>query len=181
MTLHPIPSESSLYTVQYEKNLAFFLISVRWSRPETSLMFKTILIIISPVLVTYPIPITTSLVQNMLLAQQYSKIRNKYSHERNCAVTVPIASFIFLWAIYLFLWPVCCRKIGGPNVGIYRIYRWMWKLGLRPRNSFSWNTLIRISLQGVSSYSVWACGGGLGFSRNLFHSGRLWSTAWRSS
>ncbi len=54
----------------------------------------------------------------------------------------PIPTFMILWAIYIFLWSVClfcCRKIGGPNVGIYRSLTdtWMWKLGLRPRYSFS--------------------------------------------
>ncbi len=70
------------------------------------------------------------------------KIRNKYSQERNCAATVPIPKFIFLCAIYIFLWSVCLfcsRKKGGPNVGLYRSRTdtWMWKLRLRLRNSFS--------------------------------------------
>ncbi len=50
-------------------------------------------------------------------------IQNKYSQERNCAATVPISTFMFLWAIIIFLWSAClfcCRKIGGPNVGIDR-------------------------------------------------------------
>ncbi len=50
------------------------------------------------------------------------KIWNKYSQKR-CAATVLIPSFMFMWAIYIFLWSVClfrCRKIGGQNVGIYR-------------------------------------------------------------
>ncbi len=38
--------------------------------------------------------------------------------------------------------PILLQKIGGLNVGIYRLLTdtWMWKLGLRPRNSFSGNT-----------------------------------------
>jgi hypothetical protein len=51
--------------------------------------------------------------------------------------TVPTPTFMFLWAIYIFLWSVClfcCRKVGGPNVGIYSIDRpqthecknWYW-------------------------------------------------------
>ncbi len=50
------------------------------------------------------------------------KIRNKYSQERNCATTVPILTLMFQWAIDIF-WSAClfcCRKIGGPNVELYR-------------------------------------------------------------
>ncbi len=69
------------------------------------------------------------------------QIRNKYSQKRNCAASVPIPTFM---SIYLFPWSFClfcCRKTGGPIVGIYRSFTgtWMWKLGLRPRNSFSEN------------------------------------------
>ncbi len=41
------------------------------------------------------------------------KIRNKYSQRRNCMTTVPISTFICLWAIYIFPWSIClfcCRK-----------------------------------------------------------------------
>ncbi len=80
------------------------------------------------------------------------KIRNKYFQKRNCAATVPIATFMLLWATHIFPRSVClfcCRKIGGPNMGTYRSLKdtWMWKLELRPRNSFSGNTKIQISLQ----------------------------------
>ncbi len=56
----------------------------------------------------------------------------------HCAATVPIPRFMFLWAIYIFLWSVClfcCREI-------YRSLTdtWMGKLGLRGRYSFSRNT-----------------------------------------
>ncbi len=60
------------------------------------------------------------------------KNRNKYSHKWNCAASVPIPTFMFLWAIYIFPRSVClfcCRKIGIPIVGIYKSVRdtWMWK------------------------------------------------------
>ncbi len=51
------------------------------------------------------------------------KIRNKYFQKRNCAASVPILTFMFRWSIYIFPRSVClfcCRKIGGPIVGIYR-------------------------------------------------------------
>ncbi len=47
------------------------------------------------------------------------KIRNKYSQKWNCAASVPIPTFMFLWVIYTFPRLVClfcCRQIGGPIV-----------------------------------------------------------------
>ncbi len=74
-----------------------------------------------------------------------AQIWNKYSQKWNCAASVPVPKFMFLWAIYIFPWSVClfcCRKIGGPIVGIYKSLTetMMWKLGLRPRSLFSGST-----------------------------------------
>ncbi len=86
-----------------------------------------------------------SLVVGLNCKDTIPEIRNKYSQGRNCAATVPIPAFMFLWAIYVFPLSVClfcCRKIGGPNVGICRSLTdtWVWKLGRRSRNSLSGNT-----------------------------------------
>ncbi len=82
------------------------------------------------------------------------KICNKYSQKKNCAALVPISTFTCLWAIYIFPRSVClfyCRKIRGPILGIYKSLTdtWMWKLGLRPHNSFSGNTWMGFSLHCV--------------------------------
>ncbi len=62
----------------------------------------------------------------------------------------------FPWAIYCIYSSdrsaySFAGKKGGPNVGIQCIHRahkhTVWKLGLRPRNSFSGNKQIQISLQ----------------------------------
>jgi hypothetical protein len=50
------------------------------------------------------------------------KIQNKYFPEKKLRVSVPISTFICLWAIYIFPQLVClfcCRKICGPILGIY--------------------------------------------------------------
>ncbi len=56
-----------------------------------------------------------------------------------------ISTFMCLWAIYIFprlICLFCCRKIGVQNLEIYksRTDTWMWKWGLRPRNSQKRNT-----------------------------------------
>ncbi len=68
-----------------------------------------------------------------------------------------------------------CRKKGGPNVGIYRSRTdtWMWKLGTRPRNSFSKNRQIQISFQcRLMVFQMFCClfflGGGGFFWEKLF-------------
>ncbi len=80
------------------------------------------------------------------------KFWNKFSQKRNCAASVPISIFICLWAIYIFPQSVCllcCRKICGLILGIYKSLtgKWMRKLGQRPRNFFSGNTEMGFSLQ----------------------------------
>jgi hypothetical protein len=68
------------------------------------------------------------------------KIRNTYFQKRNCSATVPVSTFMCLWAIYIFPRSIClfcCRKICGPILGIYNSLTdtRMWKLRLRPRNT----------------------------------------------
>ncbi len=96
--------------------------------------------------------------------QTISKIRNKYSQKRNCAATILISTLMCLWAIYIFSRSICifcCRKICGSIVGIYISLTdtWMWKLGLRSRNSQKKNVLVGFSLQrvGISARNCIKC------------------------
>ncbi len=76
------------------------------------------------------------------------KIWKKYSQERNCEATVPTLTFIFLWAIHIYLWAVClfcCRKIVGPNVGMYIDRPETHECG-------NWNWGCTISCQGIHKF-----------------------------
>ncbi len=88
-----------------------------------------------------PLCSTTSSSQLLTAKILYRKFRNIYSQERNCATTIPIPTFMFLCAIYLF-----------PPMGLHILLQ--EKLGLRPRSPFSGNTHIEISLQCGSAVST---------------------------
>jgi hypothetical protein len=42
------------------------------------------------------------------------------SQKRNGPASIPISTLMCLWAIYTFPRSVCCRKICGPILGIYK-------------------------------------------------------------
>ncbi len=97
-----------------------------------------------------------------------------YSFSGNCAVSVPISTFMCLGAIYIFQeWVVgtphiSCSRIGWSVVGIYKSLAdtWMWKLGLWPRNSFSGNICFAFSVLVLCSAS----------DRFLFRAGHLFNS-----
>ncbi len=70
---------------------------------------------------------------------------NCYFQNRIIMFCLPVPMLIYLWEIYIFPGSVClfcCREICGPFLGIDKSLTdiWMWKLGLRPRNSQKRNT-----------------------------------------
>ncbi len=89
-----------------------------------------------------------------------------YSFSGHCAASAPISSFMCLWAIYIFHGSVrifpAAEYIGRSIVRIYKSLtdRWMWKLGLWLRNSFSGNICFEFSvlvLCSVQWEELWSC------------------------
>ncbi len=68
-----------------------------------------------------------------------------YSFSGNCAASAPISTFMcherFLYSQDRSTYSISSSRNGSSIVGIYNSLKdtWMWKLGLRPRYSFSVN------------------------------------------
>jgi hypothetical protein len=82
---------------------------------------------------------------NIWFPFMHSQKWNLYFQNRTMMFSLPVPTLIYLWEIYIIPgWAClfCCRKICGPILGIYKSLTdaWMWKLGLRPRNSQKRNT-----------------------------------------
>jgi hypothetical protein len=83
---------------------------------------------------------------NVWFPFMYSQKWKCYFQNRINMFCIPVPTLIYLWgSVCLF----CCREICGPILGIYKSFTdtWMWKLGLRPRNSQKRNTPMGFSLQ----------------------------------
>ncbi len=74
-----------------------------------------------------------------------------YFQKRTCAAPVPISTFSERFYIPRIVTHISCSRIGRPILGIYKSLAdtwltWLWKLGLRPRNSFPGNIYFKFSV-----------------------------------
>ncbi len=88
--------------------------------------------------------------------------------------------FMRLLAIYIFPESVQSSRIGKPILGIYktRTETWVWKLGMRPHNSFSGNACFEFSVLYLSSVATLTANTGSSSNANnvniqLFESPRV--------
>ncbi len=82
---------------------------------------------------------------NVWFPFMYSQKWNCYFQNRIIMFCLLVPTLIYLWEIYIFpgsVYLFCCRKVYGSILGTYKSITdtWMWKLGLRPRNSQKRNT-----------------------------------------
>ncbi len=82
---------------------------------------------------------------NVWFPFMYYQKCNCYFQNRIIMFCLPVPTLIYLWEICIFPGSVClscCREICGSFLGIYKSLTdtWMWKLGLRLRNSQKRNT-----------------------------------------
>ncbi len=105
-------------------------------------------------------------------------VQPPYFQNRNIMFCLPIPTLIYLWEIFIFPVSVClfcCSQICGPILGISLKDTWMWKLGLRPRNSQKRNTEMGFSLQ------CRALQQGICFTHKLHKTRQLWMHAFQNS
>ncbi len=99
-----------------------------------------------------PVLLTYEIATMICCKEPIQKIRNKYSQKSNCAcaATVPLSTFMCLWAICKFPQSICCRKYVDRSweytnrSQTHEFGNWDWGRAIPRKGIYKWDFLCSV-------------------------------------